>query len=61
MYLLMYGVQLTLLVPFVIAFFAITLAFSLIQRRNDESEDDLGYLEVIYSERGGGEYDEKDF
>lgn len=61
MYLLMYGVQLTLLIPFVIALFAISLAFTFVKRREDDSEDDLGYLEIIHSEYGGGEFDEKDF
>ena len=53
MYLLMYGVQLTLLIPFVIALFAISLALSFLKRREDDSEDDLGYLENIVSEKGG--------
>ncbi len=53
MYLLMFGVQLTLLIPFVIAFFAISLALSFLKRREDDSEDDLGYLENIISEKGG--------
>ena len=53
MYLLMYGVQLTLLIPFVIAFFVISLAVSFLKRREDDSEDDLGYLENIILEKGG--------
>lgn len=58
MFLLMYGIQFSLLIPFVIAFFAITLALSFIKRRNDDSEDDCGYLEIVVSEKGGLEDEE---
>ncbi len=53
-------VQLVLIVPIVIGVMAITLAASFIRKRNESVDDDLGYLERIYSESRGGESNEKD-
>lgn len=58
MALMIYAVQLTLLIPVLIAFFAISLAVTFVKRIDDDSEDDCGYLEIVVNEKGGLDHEE---
>lgn len=57
---LMFGIQITGILAIFISFCAICAGFTLLKKkRENDSEDDLGYLENIYYDMGG-ENDEKE-
>lgn len=47
---MMYGIQLGLLAAIAISVCGIIAAFTLLKKKEDDVEDDLGYLEHIYDD-----------